>query len=63
MTVQTVKLAGRKFVIVTEKEFQRLRERAEEVGVQDRGDAAESRRRMKERGGRTLAEVRKRIGA
>jgi hypothetical protein len=63
MTVQTVKLAGRKFVIVPEKEFQRLRERAGEIGAQDRGDAAESRRRMKERGGRTLAEVRKRIGA
>ena len=64
MTVQTVKLAGRKFVIVPEKEFQRLaRARWGKSGGRDRGDAAESRRRMKERGGRTLAEVRKRIGA
>ncbi len=62
MTVQTVKLGGRKFVIVAEKDFRRLQLRAEELTAQDRGDVAESRRRMKEPGGKSLADVRKRLG-
>ncbi len=63
MTIQTVTLGSKKFVIVPEKDFRRLQEQAEQVRLQDKGDAAESRRRMKEPGGRTLAEVRKRLGA
>lgn len=62
MTVQTVKLGGKKFVILTEKDFRRLQEKAERISAQDRGDVAESRRRMKEPGGKSLAEVRKRLG-
>ena len=62
MTIQAVKLGGRKFVIVPEKDFRRLQERAEELDAKDRGDVAESRRRMKQRGGKTLAEVRKGLG-
>ncbi len=59
MTFQTVKLGGKSFVIVAEKDFRRLQERAAQTGAQDRGDVEESRRRMKERGGKTLAQVRK----
>lgn len=62
MTVQTVKLGGKRFVIVAEKDFRRLREKAEEIAVQDRGDVAESRRRMREPGGKTLAQLRRGLG-
>jgi PHD/YefM family antitoxin component YafN of YafNO toxin-antitoxin module len=58
MTVQTVKLGGQSFVIVSEKDFRRLQQRAEQTTAQDRGDLAESRRRMKESGGKTLARIR-----
>lgn len=34
----------------------------DESAEQDKGDAAESRRRMKEPGGKSLAEVRKNLG-
>jgi len=55
-------LGGKSFVIVAEKDFRRLQERAEQTSAQDRGDVAESRRRMKERGGKSLAQVRKELG-
>jgi len=42
---------------VPEKDFRRLEKRAEEISAQDRGDVAESRRRMKEAGGKTLAQL------
>ena len=61
MTVQTVKLEGKSFVIVPEKDFRRLEKRAEEISAQDRGDVAESRRRMKEAGGKTLAQLRREL--
>ncbi|MEX0778014.1 MAG: hypothetical protein WD042_20105 [Phycisphaeraceae bacterium] len=62
MTVQTVKLGGKKFVIVAEKDFRRLQERAEAIDARDRGDAAEHRKRMQEPEGKTLAQVRKELG-
>jgi PHD/YefM family antitoxin component YafN of YafNO toxin-antitoxin module len=61
MTVQTVKLGGKSFVIVPEKDFRRLQQRAADITAQDRGDVAESRRRMKERGGKTLAQIRREL--
>ena len=61
MTVQTLKLAGKSFVILPEKDFRRLQRRADEA-AQDRGDIAESRRRMKEKGGKTLSQVRRELG-
>ncbi|MEO6436384.1 MAG: hypothetical protein ABIP55_11595 [Tepidisphaeraceae bacterium] len=45
---------------VPRKDFERLRRKAE-LSAEDAGDVAESSRRMKERGGSTLAEVRKRL--
>jgi hypothetical protein len=53
MTIQTVELAGRKFVIVPQEDFERLREQARRAAG-DQDDAAESRRRTKEPGGRAL---------
>jgi hypothetical protein len=61
MTVQTVSLGGRKFVIVPEKDYRRLRAKAEGNIEQERGDLAEHRRRMKEPGGKTLAQLRREL--
>ena len=63
MTVQTLKIGGKSFVLVAEKDFRKLQQRADEITAQDRGDVAESRRRMKEPGGKTLAQIRKELGA
>jgi hypothetical protein len=60
MTIQTIKLGGKNFVVVAEKDFRRLQSKAEEVGRQDKGDIAESKRREKEPS-IPLAEVRKRL--
>ena len=60
MTVQTVKLAGKKFVIVAEKDYRDLkaqaalaangarngRSKTRRLTAQDRGDIAEARRRL-----------------
>lgn len=61
MTVQTVKLAGKRFVIVPEKDFRRLRKLAQEISVQDKGDIAEAKRREREPSV-SLEAVRKRLG-
>ena len=57
MTVQTVKLAGKKFVIVAEEDFRQLKAKAtartarpngkaRRLTAQDRGDIAEAKRRL-----------------
>ena len=75
MTVQTVKLAGRKFVIVAEKDYRDLKARAAQAAngtatgrsktrrltAQDRGDIAEAKRRANEPA-RPYAELRKELG-
>ena len=61
MTVQTVKLGNKRFVIVPEKDFRRLQVRAEEISTQDRGDVAEAKRRQGEKS-IPLDVVRKRLG-
>lgn len=61
MTVQTVKLAGKRFVIVPEKDFRRLQKKAEEISMQDKGDIAEAKRREREPSV-SLEVVRKRLG-
>jgi hypothetical protein len=58
MTVQTVKLAGKKFVIVAEKDYRNLKAQAAQgrngrsktrrLTAQDRGDIAEAKRREHE---------------
>ncbi|HWE96385.1 MAG TPA: hypothetical protein VG269_20650 [Tepidisphaeraceae bacterium] len=72
MTVQTVKLGRDRFVILKEKDYRDLkskaaRSKAKPLGkrrltAQDKGDIAESRRRLKEPGGSPLAQVRQRLG-
>ena len=61
MTVQTVKLAGKRFVIVPEKDFRQLQEKAEAISIQDKGDIAEAKRREREPSV-PLEAVRKRLG-
>ena len=61
MAVQTLKLGGKKFVVVPEKDYRDLKakaarpfRKARRVSAQDKGDAAESLRRMAEPGGNSL---------
>jgi hypothetical protein len=61
VTVSTLKIGKREFVVVPRKDFERLKRKAQLLGDQEAGDVAESTRRMKERGGSTLEEVRKRL--
>lgn len=61
MGVQDLKIGKRKFVVLPKREYDRLvaqARRQAEQQTQDAGDVAESRRRMKESGGWSLAEVR-----
>jgi hypothetical protein len=53
MTAQILKLAGRRFVILEEARFRKLMETERQMSRitrQDRGDIAESKRRLTERG-------------
>ena len=58
MTVQTLKIGKREFVLLSKRDFERLAAQARRQSEQDRqdaADAAESRRRRKEPGGTALA--------
>jgi hypothetical protein len=61
MAVQAPKTGRRKFILLPRRGYDRVaaqaRRQAEQDG-KDAGDVAESRRRMKESGGWSLAEVR-----
>lgn len=49
MTVQTVKLAGKRFVILSEKDFRHLEKKARQadrLAQEERTDVAEARRRL-----------------
>jgi hypothetical protein len=61
MIAQTVRLGGRRFVILPEKDFRRLQAKAEGISIQDRGDVAEAKRREGEKS-IPLDAVRKRLG-
>jgi hypothetical protein len=61
MTVQTIKLGGKRFVIVPEKDFRKLQSDAESIRKQDNGDITEARRREKEPS-IPLSQVKKRLG-
>ena len=74
MSVQTLKLAGRAYVIVPKKDFQDLQERAKatprtarktpRLTAQNRGDIAEATRRLSDSSDKAVpyAEARKRLG-
>ena len=61
MTIQTLTLGKRKFVVVPEKDYRRLQAKAEEISAQDKGDIAEAKRRAHEPSV-SLEAVRKRLG-
>ena len=48
MTIQTLILGKRKFVVIPEADFRRLQSKAEQVSTQDKGDIAEAKRRERE---------------
>jgi hypothetical protein len=60
MTIQTVKLAGKRFVILAESDYRRLQRKAEALDAQESGDIAEAKRRGQE-ASITLQDVRKRL--
>jgi hypothetical protein len=63
MAVQTLRLGGREFVILPKREYERLRAKARKLSEQDRGDIAESRRRLAAPGKSiALSDVRHRLG-
>jgi hypothetical protein len=62
MTVQTLELAGKKFVIMSERDYRRLQQRLGALTEQDRGDVAEARRRAKTGRSRSYLELRKKLG-
>jgi hypothetical protein len=61
MTVQTITVGKQRLVVLRERDYRALMRKAEMQHAQDTGDVAESRRRMRERGGSTLEEVRRRF--
>jgi hypothetical protein len=61
MTIQTLTLGKRKFVVIPEKDFRRLQRKAGEISNQDKGDIAEAKRREHEPAV-PLEAVRKRLG-
>ena len=62
MTVQSVTLAGKRFVIVPEKHFERLMRQAEYLAEQEQGDVAEVKRRKARGPARPYSELRKKLG-
>jgi hypothetical protein len=61
MTVQTLTIGKRKFVVVPEKDFLRLQADAEANRREERGDIAETKRRAREPS-ISLAKARKQLG-
>lgn len=74
MTVKSLKLGGRDYVIIPKKDFQYLQERAKRTArparrsrrltEQERGDVAEAERRLGDSGDRAVPyeEARRRLG-
>jgi hypothetical protein len=73
MAVQMLTLGGKRFVIMPESEYRKLKPKAtnrkktpngriSKMSKQDVGDLAEHRRRLAEPGGVSLDEVRRRLG-
>ena len=62
MTVQTLKIGKERLVVLRERDYKKLLARLDAEIEQERGDLAESRRRLQETGGITLAALRKKLG-
>ena len=61
MAAQSLTLFGKHFVLIPRREYEKMRAELDCQARQDRGDAAEARRRGKQRS-IPLNEVRKRLG-
>ena len=61
VTVSTLKIGKKEYVVVPRKEFDRLRKKADDLTEQDRGDIAEAKRRQREPS-IPFEQVRKRLG-
>ncbi|HVT89047.1 MAG TPA: hypothetical protein VHD56_09365 [Tepidisphaeraceae bacterium] len=62
MTLQTLKIGKERLVVLRERDYKKL---LAQIGAEhelDANDAAESRRRMKEPGGVTLSQMKKKLG-
>jgi len=62
MTIQTVQLGKKRFVIVAEEDFRRLQLRADELSEQEKGDIAEVTRRKAAGPAKSYAGLRKKLG-
>jgi len=62
MNVQTLEVAGKRFVIVPEKDFRRLQTKLKVLEGQETGDVAESKRRKSQGPSRPYAALRKKLG-
>ena len=61
MTLQMLKIGKERLVVLRERDYRKL---LSQIGAEhelDAGDVAESRRRMKEPGGMTLAQLKKKL--
>jgi DnaJ-domain-containing protein 1 len=61
MSVQTLKVAGRDFVLIPKREFDQMQSRLKALIAEERGDIAEAKRRAKQPS-ISIADVRKRLG-
>jgi hypothetical protein len=62
VTPQTLRIGKERMVLLRERDYKKL---LAQIGLEhelDAGDAAESRRRMKEPGGTSLAKLKKKLG-
>jgi hypothetical protein len=62
MTVANLKIGSRKFVVVPEKDYLKMRQRLEAMEAMEAGDVAESRRRKAEGPSRAYSELRRKLG-
>jgi hypothetical protein len=62
MSIQTLTLDGKKFVIMPAREYHRLQRQVAAQTEQDRGDVAEARRRGATGVTRAYSQVRKKLG-
>jgi hypothetical protein len=61
MTLQTLQIGKERLVVLREKDYKKLLAQIGAEHEMDAGDAAESRRRMKEPGGLTLTQLKKKL--
>jgi hypothetical protein len=59
MTVTSLKLGGRQFILVPKRDFERMRAQTDR---QDTGDVAEAGRRKARGGSKPYSELRKKLG-